>query len=108
MIPPSPKRSPWGRRYAWVVYAAAACFIVGLIGVGLWIDGQLSESPNEDTFVAICAESSALVSRRHCSCVWDELRNHYTEWEIMANVQSLHWGDQFNRRFMEAVFDDCP
>lgn len=90
-----------------VVYLGLA--VAALAVIGTWGGSSNQDSTRREDFIARCtsaaADVGAFLSRRHCACAWDELRDHYSPEEIMLHA-TAGMGPEFQRRFTIA-FIDC-
>ena len=105
----TPKRNPWTRWYAWVGYITTTAIIIA--SVVLWLDVRQYEARHKRDFIASCQRVAVQmqldISRRHCSCTWERLRDQYTIRAIADEVSAPRLSRQFARHFDEAFFDDC-
>lgn len=91
-----------------LVYLAVALATVA--GVAVWVEFDTYDRARKADFVADCRRATQRIgdpiSRRYCTCIWDELRDHYSSPEIADSLAGWDLDGQFDQRLMNAI-EDC-
>ena len=86
--------------------AYLAVVLATVAGVAAWVQLDTYDRARKADFVNDCRGAGQSmgnpISRRHCSCIWDELRDHYSSSEIADSLAGWDLDDQFDRRMVNA------